>query len=134
MAVRAKLVESRAEHVDDERRSGERQRRWHRASREDSSCACPDCRLPADGPPAWLRDKAVSIWCGDYFTQLADELGEDAAEECILAFASGFEKGLVMAMIKPEWGLCLLIVSLLANEHQVRLRAGLSLSTEVTIR
>ena len=70
---------------------------------EDSSCACPDCRLPADGPPAWLRDKAVSIWCGDYFTQLADELGEDAAEECLLAFASGFEKGIVMAMIKPEW-------------------------------
>jgi hypothetical protein len=70
---------------------------------EDSSCACPDCRLPADGPPAWLRDKAVSIWCGDYFIQLADELGEDAAEEGILGFASGFEKGLVMAMIKPEW-------------------------------
>ena len=41
---------------------------------EDSNCACPDCRSPADGPPAWLRDKAVSIWCGDYFTQLADEL------------------------------------------------------------
>ena len=70
---------------------------------EDSSCACPDCRLPADGPPAWLRDKAVSIWCGDYFIQLADELGEDAAEEGILGFASGFEKGIVMAMIKPEW-------------------------------
>jgi len=70
---------------------------------EDSSCPCPDCRMPADGPPAWLRDKAVSIWCGDYFTRLADELGEDAAEESTLAFASGFEKGIVMAMIKPEW-------------------------------
>ena len=70
---------------------------------EDSRCLCPDCRLPADGPPAWLRDKAVSIWCGDYFTQLADELGEEAAEEGTLAFASGFEKGIVMSMIKPEW-------------------------------
>ena len=70
---------------------------------EDSNCACPDCRSPADGPPAWLRDKAVSIWCGDYFIQLADELGEDPAEEGILAFASGLEKGIVMAMIKPEW-------------------------------
>ena len=66
-------------------------------------CPCPDCQLPADGPPAWLRDNAVSIWCGDYFTELADELGEDAAEECTLAFAAGFEKGIVMAMIKPEW-------------------------------
>ena len=70
---------------------------------EGRRCACPDCRLPADGPPAWLRGKAVSIWCGDYFTQLADELGEEAAEEGTLAFASGFEKGIVMAMIKPEW-------------------------------
>ena len=70
---------------------------------EASRCPCPDCRLLADGPPAWLRDKAVSIWCGDYFSRLGDELGEEAAEEGTLAFASGFEKGIVMAMIKPEW-------------------------------
>jgi len=59
--------------------------------------------LPADGPPAWLRDKAVPIWCLDYFTELVDELGEGAVGECTLAFASGFEKGIVMAMLKPEW-------------------------------
>jgi hypothetical protein len=30
-------------------------------------------------------------------------MGQDAAEECALAFAYGFEKGIVMAMLKPEW-------------------------------
>ena len=45
------------------------------------ACPCPDCRLPPQGPPAWLRAKAVSIWSGTYFTELATELGQDAAEE-----------------------------------------------------
>jgi len=66
-------------------------------------CPCQDCQLPADGPPAWLRDKAVPIWRGDCFAELAFDLGEGAAEESVRAFASGFEKGIVMSMIKPEW-------------------------------
>ncbi len=45
----------------------------------------------------------MPIWCGGYFDQLAFELGSGAAEECAAAFASGFEKGLIMAMLKPEW-------------------------------
>jgi hypothetical protein len=67
------------------------------------ACSCPDCRLPRDGPPAWLRDKAVPVWTGDYFTDLEEELGEDAAAECASAFAHGFEQGLITAMLKPEW-------------------------------
>ena len=31
------------------------------------------------------------------------EMGQDAAEECEAAFAYGFEKGIVMAMLRPEW-------------------------------
>jgi hypothetical protein len=71
--------------------------------RDLDACSCPDCRLPPDGPPAWLRDKAVPVWTGDYFTELEEELGEEAVEECASAFAHGFEQGLITAMLKPEW-------------------------------
>ncbi len=74
-----------------------------RPRRRNGACRCPDCRLPRQGPPADLRDKAVAIWCGTYYAQLATEMGRDAAEECASAFAYGFEKGIVMAMLKPEW-------------------------------
>ena len=67
------------------------------------ACRCPDCRLPPQGPPADLRDKAVAIWCGTYYAELATEMGQDAAEECASAFAYGFEKGLTTAMLRPEW-------------------------------
>ena len=67
------------------------------------ACSCPDCRLPRQGPPAWLRDKVVAIWCGTYYAELATEMGQDAAEECASAFAYGFEKGLTTAMLRPEW-------------------------------
>ena len=67
------------------------------------ACSCPDCRLPRQGPLADLRDKAVAIWCGTYYAELATEMGQDAAAECEAAFAYGFEKGIVMAMLRPEW-------------------------------
>ncbi len=67
------------------------------------ACRCPDCRLPPQGPPAWLRGKAVPIWCGTYYAQLAAEMGHDAAEECAQAFVYGFEKGTTMALLRPEW-------------------------------
>jgi len=67
------------------------------------ACSCPDCRLPRQGPPAWLRDKAVAIWCGTYYAEMATEMSQDAAEECASAFAYGFEKGLTTAMLRPEW-------------------------------
>ena len=67
------------------------------------ACSCPDCRLPRQGPPADLREKAVAIWCGTYYAELATEMGQDAAVECEAAFAYGFEKGITMAMLRPEW-------------------------------
>ncbi len=67
------------------------------------ACSCPDCLLPPHGPPAWLRDIAVPIWCGTYYAQLATEMGQDAAEECAQAFVYGFEKWITMAMLRPEW-------------------------------
>ena len=66
-------------------------------------CPCPDCRLPPDGPPALLRDKAVPIWCGTYYAELATEMGQDAAADCEAAFVYGFEKGITTAMLRPEW-------------------------------
>ena len=69
----------------------------------EDGCLCADCRLPADGSPVWLRDKAVPIWSGNYFADLAEDLGTYAAQECALAFGHGFEKGIVMAMLRPEW-------------------------------
>ena len=74
-----------------------------RLEERNGACSCPDCRLPPQGPPAWLRDKAVPIWCGTYYAQLATEMGHDAAEECTQAFAYGFEKGVTTAMLRPEW-------------------------------
>jgi hypothetical protein len=59
--------------------------------------------LPPQGPPAWLRAKAVSIWSGTFYAELAKEMGQDAAAECEEAFAYGFEKGIIMAMLRPEW-------------------------------
>ncbi len=67
------------------------------------ACSCPDCRLPRQGPPAHLKEKAVAIWCGTYYAELATEMGQDAAAECEAAFAYGFEKGLTTAMLRPEW-------------------------------
>ncbi len=74
-----------------------------RPGRRNDACPCADCRLPPQGPPAWLRDQAVPIWCGTYYAELATEMGHDAAEECAQAFVYGFEKGITMAMLRPEW-------------------------------
>jgi len=30
-------------------------------------------------------------------------MGNDIADECVRSFAYGFEKGLFMAMLRPEW-------------------------------
>ena len=74
-----------------------------RLEESNDACPCPDCRLPRHGPPADLRDKAVAIWCGTYYAELATEMGQDAADECASAFAYGFEKGVTTAMLRPEW-------------------------------
>jgi len=74
-----------------------------RPRQRNDACPCPDCQLPPQGPPAWLRDIAVPIWCGTYYAQLATEMGHDAAEESAQAFVYGFQKGLTTAMLRPEW-------------------------------
>ncbi len=74
-----------------------------RPTGRNGACPCPDCRLPPQGPPAWLRAKAVPIWSGTFYAELATELGQDAVEECIAAFVYGFEKGIIMTMLRPEW-------------------------------
>ncbi|MEE8347878.1 MAG: hypothetical protein V3S20_11060, partial [Dehalococcoidia bacterium] len=71
-----------------------------RLEERDGACPCPDCRLPRQGPPADLREKAVTIWCGTYYAELATEMGQDAAEECASAFAYGFEKGITTAIVR----------------------------------
>ena len=76
-----------------------------RVEERNGACSCPDCRLPRQGPPANLRDKAVAIWCGTYYADLAMEMGQDAAAECEAAFAYGFEKGITTAMLRSEWAL-----------------------------
>ncbi len=38
----------------------------------DGACPCPDCRLPPQGPPAHLRDKAVAIWCRNILRRAGD--------------------------------------------------------------
>ncbi len=69
-----------------------------RPRRRNDACPCPDCRLPPQGPPAWLRDKAVPIWCGPYYAELATEMGQDAAGELEASeFAVTVSRGLAMA-------------------------------------
>jgi len=41
----------------------------------------------------------VPIWCEATHDELAERLGEEYA----CGFAYGFERGLIMAMLKPEW-------------------------------
>ena len=43
--------------------------------------------------------QAVPIWCGESHDDLAERLGEEYA----CGFAYGFERGIIMAMLRPEW-------------------------------
>ena len=52
-----------------------------------------------DSPPDDVYWNAVPIWCEATHDELAERLGEEYA----CGFAYGFERGLIMAMLKPEW-------------------------------
>ncbi len=52
-----------------------------------------------DGPPGDIYWNAVPIWCELSHDELAERLGEEYA----CGFAYGFERALIMAMLKPEW-------------------------------
>src|SRR5947208_16152810 len=52
-----------------------------------------------DSPPDDIYWNAVPIWCGYSHDELAERLGEEYA----CGFAYGFERGIIMAMLRPEW-------------------------------
>ncbi len=52
-----------------------------------------------DGLPDTIYWQAVPIWCGEPHDDLAERLGEEYA----CGFAYGFERGIIMAMLRPEW-------------------------------
>ena len=58
-----------------------------------------DALLPEHGPPDDIYDLAVPIWCG----QSHDELSERLGDEYPCGYAAGFQEGLIMAMLRPEW-------------------------------
>ena len=52
-----------------------------------------------DGLPDDIYWQAVPIWCGESHDNLAEQLGEEYA----CGFAYGFERGIIIAMLRPEW-------------------------------
>ena len=52
-----------------------------------------------EGLPDDIYWQAVPIWCEDSHDDLAERLGEEYA----CGFAYGFERGIIMAMARPEW-------------------------------
>ena len=58
-----------------------------------------DALLPEHGPPDDIYWKAVPIWCGESPEELAERLGD----EYPCGYSAGFQEGIVMAMLRPEW-------------------------------
>ena len=58
-----------------------------------------DALLPEHGPPDDIYDLAVPIWCGQSHDDLAERLGEEFG----CGYAAGFQEGIIMAMLRPEW-------------------------------
>ena len=52
-----------------------------------------------DGLPDDIYWQAVPIWCGESHASLEERLGEEYA----CGFAYGFERGIIMALLRPEW-------------------------------
>ena len=58
-----------------------------------------DAVLPADHPHIQLYDAVVPIWCGASQDDLDWEIGDGYS----CGFSAGFERGIITAMLKPEW-------------------------------
>ena len=58
-----------------------------------------DALLPEHGPPDDIYRLAVPIWCGQSHDDLAERLGEEFG----CGYAAGFQEGIIMAMLRPEW-------------------------------
>ena len=67
-----------------------------------TTCRCPDCQPPDEGPPRDLYEKGVPIWHGRSIDELEDD-DEIARIGYVKAFAGGMEVGLIMANLRPEW-------------------------------
>ena len=74
----------------------------HPAQYEWTICNCADCRLPDEGPPRDLYQKAVPIWHSTSIEELEDYAEIDRIGY-VKAFAGGMEVGLIMANLRPEW-------------------------------
>jgi hypothetical protein len=75
-----------------------------------------DALLPEDGPPDDIYWKVVPIWCRQSHDELAERLGGEYA----CGFAAGFEGGLIMSNLRPEWsrGLYLLLRKHYLSTHE----------------
>ncbi len=58
-----------------------------------------DARLPDDHPHIQLFRKAVPVWHDTPLDELDEEIG--AGYAC--GFSAGFERGIITALLKPEW-------------------------------
>ncbi|MCH7835923.1 MAG: hypothetical protein IH864_03560 [Chloroflexi bacterium] len=58
-----------------------------------------DALLPDDHPHIQLYWKVVPVWHDTSLDDLDDEIG--AGYAC--GFSAGFERGIIMALLKPEW-------------------------------
>lgn len=65
----------------------------------DAGHAAKDALLPVGSPHNELYDKVVPIWCGTSPDELDGTIGEGYG----CGFSAGFERGLIAAMLKPEW-------------------------------
>jgi len=68
-------------------------------TRSNASHGVKDALLPDESPHNELYDKVVPIW----WEAPHDDLDWEIVERWACGFSAGFEKGLIMAMLKPEW-------------------------------
>ncbi len=58
-----------------------------------------DAPLPDDSPHNDLYSNVVPVWCGASQDDLDAEIGDGYS----CGFSAGFERGIIAAMLKPEW-------------------------------
>src|SRR5437867_2809886 len=67
--------------------------------RNNPSHGIKDALLPDESPHDDLYEKVVPIW----WEAPHDDSDWDVVERWSCGFSAGFERGLIMAMLKPEW-------------------------------
>lgn len=69
------------------------------ADERDTTHEDKDAILPDDSPHNDLYSKVVPIWCRASQDDLDAEIGDGYS----CGFSAGFERGIITAMLKPEW-------------------------------